>query len=252
MSQNKSSLTATTEAAINLDRKLSKHLANMRALSVRNKYEDYYAVSKEAENVGEKLQLLLRSLPCYTGNPNARAEVEAAILEQVPVEMGYTTQDWFCLRMPLLLPKKEMGSTAYIRGFLFPAMKKFFQGTSPIRFPKSVVVFRYVYDQNRPEREYRDYDNIECNIVMDAIALYLMNDDGPLRCHHYHCSVPGTTERTEVYLIPMGEIVTWFGMEPSLPDEGLVLSRFPPIKAEKDIEKTSKMPVFRKEDIPIF
>ena len=48
------------------------------------------------------------------------------------------------------------------------------------------MIFRHVYDRNRPEREYRDHDNIELNTVVDAIAMFFLVDDTPLECRHYY------------------------------------------------------------------
>lgn len=53
-------------------------------------------------------------------------------------------------------------------------MRRFFAGNVPVSYPDYVLIFRHVYNQNRPERAWRDHDNIEVNIVADVIALYLL------------------------------------------------------------------------------
>jgi serine O-acetyltransferase len=40
--------------------------------------------------------------------------IEEGIRKHFPVEIGFTKEGWFCLRIPLLLPKKEKGSAAFI------------------------------------------------------------------------------------------------------------------------------------------
>ena len=71
---------------------------------------------------------------------------------------------------------------------LYPAMRRFFAGKLPHIYSDCVLIFRHIYDRNRPERSYRDHDNIELNMVVDIVALYLPPDDAPPRCAHYYCN----------------------------------------------------------------
>jgi len=189
----------------------------------RHDLEGAYAAAFEAANQSEKLTILCRELPAYTGNPHARERIEEATLINFSVEIGFTAQGWFCLRLPLLLPRKGKGSAAYISDPLYIAMKRFWRGKPPARYPYNVTVFRHVYNRNRPERQYRDHDNIELNRVLDVVALYVMADDSPLRCEHYYCSAPGSRERTEVYVVPQDEFIAWLAMKENIPDEGVEL-----------------------------
>jgi len=172
--------------------------------------------------------LLTRALPAYTGHPRAKELTRDAIAEAIPIEIGFTDQGWFCLRMPILLPRKEKSSRSYIRDFLYPVLEQFAEGRE-FRYRNCVLIFRHVYDRNRPEREYRDHDNIELNTVVDAIAMFFLVDDTPLECRHYYCSAPGSTERTEVYIVPRNEFEDWLALENSIPEIGLFLHKKPPI-----------------------
>lgn len=58
----------------------------------------------------EKLALLARVLPAYTGHPKAAELKEQMLMDTIPVEMGYAKRGWFRLQIPALLPKKESGS----------------------------------------------------------------------------------------------------------------------------------------------
>jgi hypothetical protein len=189
----------------------------------RGDMEGAYAAAFEAADHAEKLTSLCRELPAYTGNPRARTMIEEAMLKAFPVEIGFTAQGWFCLRIPLLLPKKGKGSSAYLADPLYAAMKQFWWDKAPARYPYNVAVFRHVYSRERPERQYRDHDNIELNQVLDIVALYVMADDSPTRCRHYYCSAPGGAERTEVYVVPQDEFVCWLSQEINIPDEGVTL-----------------------------
>ncbi len=171
----------------------------------------------------EQLTLLTRSLPAYTGHPRADIAVWDILRKEIVVEIGYTEQGWFVLRMPLLLPKKNGGSANYIRSFLYPAMQEFFREKPPVRYRDAVLIYRHVYDKTRPERQMRDHDNLEINIVSDIVAMYVMPDDGPSVCSHYYCSAAASRERTEVYVVPKADFMSWLTAEPTTPDTGVKL-----------------------------
>ena len=83
----------------------------------------------------------------------------------------------------------------------------------PVRYRDSVLIYRHVYSRDRPERQKRDHDNIEVNMVTDIITLYLLPDDAPRRCAHYYCSAAGAEDQTEVYVIPTSRFPTWLAAE---------------------------------------
>ena len=104
--------------------------------------------------------------------------------------------------MPFLLPKKETGSAAYVGvlGVSVPAPVLPADPAAPVQplradLPPCLC-------QGPPERRFRDHDNIETNMVADAVALYTMEDDGPRVCSHFACTALGDPEHTEVYVVP--------------------------------------------------
>lgn len=157
----------------------------------------------------EKLALLARVLPAYTGHPKATELTEQMLLDTIPIEMGYAERGWFLLRLPALLPKKEAGSPVYIQQYLYPALRRYFSGKPPALYQSCVLAYRHIYNRERPERAYRDHDNIELNMVTDIVTLYLLPDDAPKRCSHYYCSTAGTEDSTEVYVIPTSRFPIW-------------------------------------------
>ena len=189
----------------------------------RSDLEGAYAAAFEAADQSERLTNLVRMLPAYTGRPQAKVMMDDAMLKAFPVDIGFTVEGWFCLRIPALMPHKNKGSAAYITDPLYPAMAKFWRGKPPVRYPCNVTVFRHVYNRERPERQYRDHDNIELNRVLDIVALYVMVDDSPMRCRHYYCSSPGGSDRTEVYVMPREEFFLWLDKEDYIPDGGVKL-----------------------------
>jgi hypothetical protein len=198
------------------------------AFSVRRSYQDgnikqAYESALRLEEVSEKTVLLTRALPAYTGNPKARLETENLIKLSIPIEIGFTEEGWFSLRIPALLPKKDAGSADYIRSSLYLAMREFFLDSQPVRYNDCVLIYRHIYARDRPERKKRDHDNIEVNMVSDIVAMYVLPDDGPSVCSHYYCSAQGQSDRTEVYVVPQCEFTGWLENEKQMPEQGVKL-----------------------------
>lgn len=207
-----------------LELSLNNTMSMAQAGMIENAYESSFTLAYESE----QLTLLTRALPAYTGRPQAAIVSENLMLGTVPVKIGYTGEGWFGVFIPALLPKKAKGSADYIRLLLYPAMRRFFTGKEPVRYPNCVLIFRHVYDQSRPERRYRDHDNLEINMVADIIALYAMADDAPSCCSHYYCSTAGSGDRTEVYVVHQSEFPQWLEAAKSFPPEGVnLLENYP-------------------------
>lgn len=201
------------DRAIKEAEKLLTQLNAVKTDYAEKRIEEALTKSVTAAKISEVVALKTRALPAYTGHPQAEVVAQKALEEAVPIEMGFTMEGWFGLRMPILLPRKEKSSRSYLRGMLYPALEKFTQGKPQIRYRNCVLIFRHVYDCNRPEREYRDHDNIELNTVVDAIAMFFLVDDTPLECAHFYCSAAGDEERTEVYIVPRADFESWLAME---------------------------------------
>ena len=207
----------------NKEKTLRARIAAMEYYLDEEDRESYFQQALLIEECAEQLTLAARTLPSYIGHPDAEVQVEAILKQEIPVEIGYTKEGWFSVRIPMLLPKKSKGSTDYIRSFLYPAMRDFFVEKPPVRYREAVLIYRHVYDRRRPERQMRDHDNIEINMVSDIVAMYVMPDDGPAVCAHYYCSAAAEQERTEVYVVPKGDFPTWLSGEAAMPDGGIEL-----------------------------
>lgn len=204
-------------------RALQEQAGAVRSFCEQGCMTEAYESALRLEETSEKAVLLTRALPAYTGNPKARLEVENLIKLSIPVEIGFTEGNWFSLRFPALLPKKDSGSADYIRSSLYLAMCDFFMGVPPVRYGDAVLIYRHVYARDRPERKKRDHDNIEVNMVSDIVAMYVLPDDGPSVCSHYYFSAQGSFDRTEVYVVPQDEFPDWLKQEKQMPDKGVKL-----------------------------
>lgn len=119
------------------DRRLGMTIKNLRCLTGGKSMELAYAMALKLAEESEKLTLLTRALPAYTGNPRALQDVDAVAAESVPIEAGFTIEGWFCIRLPLLLPKKERGSASYIRGILYRRSGTSFRAKHRFDTPKA-------------------------------------------------------------------------------------------------------------------
>jgi hypothetical protein len=182
-----------------------------------------YVLLLDVVKMSEKSACNLRELVSRYGYPEEQEELEQIVLGSHPVDIGFTEEGWFVVRMDPLAKTKALASKQYIRGIIAPAMRKFFAGKPNVRYPKCVLIFRHVYDRNFPVRHMRDYDNVEVKQVTDVVAMYVMVDDNPVNCRTYHCCAVGNCCRTEVYVVPQDEFIQWYHQEPDIPDEGVLL-----------------------------
>ena len=224
MKTTKTPFEQTLNRASVLANRLKNEISQTIKLAENNEFKLAYKLALKAANTSEKLTLITRTLPAYTGCPTAKDDMKLQIAESIPVDIGFTIEGWFSVRIPALLPKKSEGSASYIRSYLYPAMQHFFSYVPPVKYSDCVLIFRHIYDKNRPERQYRDHDNIEVNMVADVVALYVMQDDAPLKCCHYYCSAAGDEDRTEVYVVPKSEFPNWLVLEKTFPQKGVFLS----------------------------
>lgn len=187
-----------------------------KSLSIINKYideDDKENAMKELykyEIISEKIVNNARIIPIASGIPNIQETISNIIIEENNVEVSYTNEGWFRVKIPSLLPKKEKGNPSYIRATLNAALKKYFSTNERKKFKeKCVFIVKHNYSKERNEREYRDHDNIELNAVVDNIALYVLLDDSPMKCKHYYCSTVDITDSTEVFIIPDTDFIKW-------------------------------------------
>ena len=102
-----------------------------------------------------------------------------------------------------LLPKKNGGNAIYVRASITLSLSEFFKNNKKVMITEpSTLVVKHNYDKTRPEKEYRDHDNIELNVIIDALAMNLLPDDSPLTLRHYYFSKPTDEDSTEIFLIP--------------------------------------------------
>jgi len=204
MSQQKTPIVALTEKTLRKLAKLYNQTSQMLYAFSHGLHEEGYQMALENEREAERLILEYRNIPICIGRPSALMDIETVMSEEISVEIGYSKEGWFVLRMPELLPLKEKNPEGYkyIRGYLYPALERHFRNEVARKIDKCVIIYRHIYNREFPEKEYRDHDNIEVNFVTDAIAMFVMIDDSSNRCELYQFSDVGDENKTEVYVVP--------------------------------------------------
>ena len=166
----------------------------------------------ESEKLAEKIVNATRLLPNAFGLnlPDLQEELKSNIICENDIVLSYIEEDVFYVKLPFLLPKKNGGNPIYVRSSLQVALEEFFREDRPVKIDEpATIIFRHNYDYNTPEKEYRDHDNIEINVVVDLLALYILIDDAPLRLRHYYLSVPSSENATEIYVLPNRKFVDY-------------------------------------------
>ena len=213
MNQNKRDLVACEEK-----------LAQAKQLDKAGKEDEASEILQEIAMLSAKITVRQREMLRDSAVSTAQEDVDDIIAETHPMEIGFTPEGWFGIRMEPLAKTKDTGSKEYIRGIIYPAMRRFFADKATVRYPNCTLIFRHVYDRNIPGAQYRDYDNVEVKMVADTVAMYVMVDDSPLHCRTFHCCAAGKESRTEIYVVPQKDFRKWCEMEDSIPDEGMPLS----------------------------
>ena len=156
------------------------------------------------EKTSEKIVNISRNLPSaiFISDENSE-ELDKQIVDTLKFSFSYLTNGGFYIKMFSLLPKKNGGNAIYVRASISLSLSEFFKNNKKVMITEpSTLVVKHNYDKTRPEKEYRDHDNIELNVIIDALAMNLLPDDSPLTLRHYYFSKPADEDSTEIFLIP--------------------------------------------------
>lgn len=208
--QNKNNFTTTIQEIRNMLNECGLMCNTAIRLYENKEYEDANEVCMDLVPIGEGIAMLVRKLPLFMGRSDTKECVEKEVKDFYEIEARITKEGWIQVVIPFLLPKREKGTTEYLRSIIYPSLQEFFQDKAPINFNKAVLAYRHIYDKNRKERRKRDHENFEINMVSDTLALFALPDDGPDTCNHFYCSKEGNRECTEVYVLPQKDFIEFY------------------------------------------
>ena len=108
------------------DRRLGMTIKNLRCLTGGKSMELAYAMALKLAEESEKLTLLTRALPAYTGNPRALQDVDAVAAESVPSKAGSASGCLCCSPKRRGAPPPIFGASCTRRsGTSFRAKRRF-------------------------------------------------------------------------------------------------------------------------------
>lgn len=156
-----------------------------------------------------------RELVLSQRTPTGAEDVRRIVHDNYKIEMGFTQKEWFCLRMPLIIPKKNGYSVKYVENRLRAALEDFWKYRPRIAFPyyNSVIVFRHLYTWRTNAWEHCVPADSEVDCVIRLIFVYVLHQMFQISFQHYHCCSIGEEERTEVYVMPISDFDKWLAQE---------------------------------------
>lgn len=159
--------------------------------------------------ISEDLTERARVLPIFTGYPKAKEDVSDIVIDSLGIKINYN-DNVLHIHMNSLLPKKEKekARAGYIRASSIMAFDKYYkQHQFEVIDEPVVVIFKHNYSIEN--RQWRDHDNIETNVVMDAIALYFLTDDTSKTCDNLHFSQKSNENSTDIFIVLQKELINW-------------------------------------------
>jgi len=180
----------------------------MNTTDIQRYPDNYETLSIDAALRAETIACRLRHLIYASTNTKKSEYLASAVMMQ-----GIDIQQRggiFEITLPCLIPKrKQYRSTEYLIDPLTNALEQYVKTHHVKRFRNCVVCFAHVYDMALPDRRIRDYDNLEVKGYLDAVAAYLLIDDGGKFCDVYHTTELGETDCTKMFIMDGPQFQIW-------------------------------------------
>ena len=196
--------------------RLSSAMYAMNTTDIQRYPDNYEVLSTDAAQRAESIACRLRHL-IYASTSVKKNDylLTAANIQGIDIQQRGGIVE---ITLPCLLPKKKQWrSTEYLIDPLNAALEQYVKTHTIQRFRNCVVCFSHAYSRDLPERRVRDYDNLEVKQYMDAVATWLLIDDGGLLCDVYHTTELGDTDCTRMFIMDPAWFPTWLserGLKP--------------------------------------
>ena len=202
------SIDSIDKSLVNMSKSLSLIKSFSLAGDLEKTNEELFNLVKLSENNTERI----RMLPIFTGYNKAKEQVENIIIDELNISIEDNRKndslDMIHIHLNSLLPKKEKERAGYIRASMITACDRYYkENIFDIISEPVVIIFKHNY--NSEERMWRDHDNIEINVVMDAIALYFLTDDTSKSCDHFYFSEYTGEDSTDIFIVKQKNFTKW-------------------------------------------
>jgi len=188
--------------------RLNSALYAMNTTDIQRYPDNYEVLSTDAALRAETIACRLRHL-IYASTNIQKSDylISAATMQGTDIQQRDGIIE---ITLPcLLLKRKRSRTTEYLIDPLTAALEQFVKTHQVQRFRHCVVCFSHAYCQDLPERRVRDYDNLEVKQYLDAVAAYLLIDDGGLFCDVFHTSELDATDCTRMFIMDGALFPSW-------------------------------------------
>lgn len=170
--------------------------------------ENYAELAMEAAIRGERLTCALRQL-VYIGDTKKAEYLSQAATAQ-GVEISYEG-DCMTITLPAQLPGRwKKSNSEFLVDPVFFALSEYTMVHRVPRLEHAVVCFRHIHDGRGGVR---DYDNIECKLLLDVVAMFTLQDDSGACCDVFHTSREGEQSQTQMCVMPAEHFAAWLQTE---------------------------------------
>lgn len=188
--------------------RLNSALYAMNTTDIQRYPDNYEVLSTDAALRAETIACRLRHL-LYASTSVKKSEylTSAAVMQGIDIQKR---DGIFEITLPCLLPKRRQArSTEYLIDPLTTVLEQYVKTHTVQRFRHGVVCFSHAYSRDFPERRVRDYDNLEIKQYLDAVAAWLLTDDGGLFCDVYHTTELGENDCTRMFIMDSSRFPAW-------------------------------------------
>lgn len=188
--------------------RLNNTLYAMNTTDIQRYPDNYEILSSDAIRRAESIACRMRHL-LYASTNIRKSEylLSAATVLDIKIQQR---DGIFEITLPCLLPKrKQSWGTEFLIDPLTAALEQYVKTHVVKRFRHCVICFTYVYSQDLPKRRVQDNDNLEEKQCLDAIAAYLMYDDGGLYCDIYRTAELGAADSTHIFIMDKPRFPAW-------------------------------------------
>ena len=182
--------------------------------------KNYEELSLDAARRAERIACSLRNL-IYAADLVPKPVLMEAAAQVHGISIKHTP-DCVEITLPGLMPKRTKRiNTTFLTDPLYASLESYTRQHCLPHFTQCVVCFSHVFDKSLSDRRVRDYDNLEVKQYLDAVAAWLLIDDGGLFCDVHHTTELGEADCTRMFIMDTSRFPAW------LAERGLQLQDSP-------------------------
>lgn len=208
------------DRALQKARCLVEDLKFIRDIHREDRDEVAYGFTLATVESAEDFALRVRELAKSQKIPDSEPEIQRVIDTAYKVEIGFTKDGYFCMRIPRLIPGMNGYSMRYLERSLSWRLEQFWKNRAALGKYKHIIIFRHVYAYRHPAWECYVPAEGEIDCVLRLVLKNVCHEYYASNFKHYHCCALGEDECTEVYVVPIDDFPKWLDQEANIPPTG--------------------------------